>query len=266
MTRSQHQPGARIESVMTGNADGAGGESAFQARQREQQLADSCQGLVRTLAWQVHRRLPAHVEIDDLIAYGQVGLAQAAKNFNPAHGASFTTFAFRRIRGAILDGLSQMAWFSRHEYHARRYEQMANELMNMVPDDLPPDTVEGTTRWLGGLSSSLAVVYLASSDESSEGTQAGDGGAGRIEIADDRGCGPQQDVIGSELRQRLRELIDALPSDAGTLIRLTYFEGKSLQAAADELRISRSWASRLHQKTLDRLAQAMRALGVDDPF
>ena len=58
----------------------------------------------------------------------------------------------------------------------------------------------------------------------------------------------------------------SLPSDAGKLIQMKYFEGKSLQLAADELRISRSWASRLHQKTLSRLATAMRALGVDDPF
>lgn len=233
-------------------------------RVREQQLADSCQALVRSLAWQIHRRMPAHVELEDLISYGQVGLAQAASNFDPSHGASFTTFAFRRIRGAILDGLSQMAWFSRYEYHARRYEQMASELMHMAVEDVLPDTVEGTTRWLGGLSSSLAVVYLASSDGSDANDGAGD--ASGLDIEDNGSPTPATDVIGRELRHRLHELIDALPEDAGKLIRLTYFEGKSLQTAADELRISRSWASRLHQRTLDRLATAMRAIGVDDPY
>jgi len=267
MSGPQHQGVAGPEtSAVTGNSQAPKDEVPAQVRAREQQLADSCQGLVRTLAWQVHRRMPAHVDIDDLIAYGQVGLAQAARNFNPAHGASFTTFAFRRIRGAILDGLSQMAWFSRHEYHARRYEQMANELMHMVVDDLPPEGVDATTRWLGGLSSSLAVVYLASCDDQ---TESADGAFGDseapFEVADVKDSGPQQDAIGMELRQRLHELIDALPADAGTLIRLTYFEGKTLQAAADELRISRSWASRLHQRTLERLAGAMRALGVDAP-
>lgn len=249
----------------TGKAQGGAvrfAETPSSNRAREQQLADSCQALVRTIAWQVHRRMPAHVEIDDLISYGQVGLAQAAKKFDPSHGASFTTFAFRRIRGAILDGVSQMAWFSRHEYHARRYEQMANELMHLAVEDMPNEDPV-SPRWVGGLAGSLAVAYLASGGCDDVDSDVGGGGR-RLEAADERTAGPQQDVIGMELRNRLHELIGALPSDAGELIRMTYFQGMSLQVAADELRISRSWASRLHQKTLDRLAQAMRAMGVDD--
>src|SRR4051812_22091921 len=89
-----------------------------------QQLVHSCQGLVRSLAWQIHRKCPAQVELDDLIAYGQVGLAQAANEFDPVRANQFTTYAYYRIRGAILDGLSQLSWFRSYEKRAR-YERMA---------------------------------------------------------------------------------------------------------------------------------------------
>lgn len=260
MMALQHKDGQPSPTVAVRNS-----ESPTSTRTREQQLADSCQGLVRTIAWQIHRRMPAHVEIDDLISYGQLGLAQAAKKFDPGKGASFTTFAFCRIRGAILDGLSQMAWFSRHEYHSRRYEQMANEVMHLAVDDMSPSDGGESTQWVRGLAGSLAVVYLATTSSGSELSEPGDDAiGGMVDPADSREAGPQQDAIYTELRSRLHELIEGLPADAGMLIRLTYFQGMSLQEAADELRISRSWASRLHQKTLDRLARGMRAIGVDD--
>ncbi len=51
-----------------------------------QQSVDECQGLVRSLALKIHRGLPRRVELDDLIGYGQVGLVEAAREFDPARG------------------------------------------------------------------------------------------------------------------------------------------------------------------------------------
>jgi RNA polymerase sigma factor for flagellar operon FliA len=62
----------------------------------------------------------------------------------------------------------------------------------------------------------------------------------------------------------LRELIDALPSDSGSLIRGAYFEGLTLKQAGERIGVSKAWASRLHAKTLQRLARALRLLGRDD--
>jgi RNA polymerase sigma factor FliA len=225
------------------------------ASQNTHQLIDSCQGLVRSLAWKIHQKLPAHVELDDLVAYGHMGLAQAARDFDATRGNRFITYAHHRIRGAIFDGLSQMSWFSRQDYYRSRYEHMANDLLRMQGDeDASAATVEDDVRWLRDMSSSLVVVYLASVE--------GHRHAGAI--VDDGESEPFAGSVGEELRSTLHEVIAELPAEARTLIQATYFEGLTLQDAAKRIGISKAWASRLHVKTLQRLANALRVAGVAD--
>jgi len=71
------------------------------------------QPLVRKLAYHLISRLPASVEIDDLIQAGLIGLMEAARNFDPDAGAQFETFAGQRIRGAMLDLLREADWLPR---------------------------------------------------------------------------------------------------------------------------------------------------------
>lgn len=77
---------------------------------QQKQWIEQCQGLVRSLAVRIHRKLPARIELDDLIAYGELGLLEAAQSFNPRRGCQFSTFAYYRIRGAIYDGAAKMGW------------------------------------------------------------------------------------------------------------------------------------------------------------
>jgi RNA polymerase sigma factor for flagellar operon FliA len=72
------------------------------------QLLDRCLPYVRRLARRVHRQLGAPCEVEELVAWGQVGLLEACQRFDPDQGASFLTFAHYRIQGAILDGLRAM--------------------------------------------------------------------------------------------------------------------------------------------------------------
>ena len=203
-----------------------------------QQLITGCQGLVRTLAWQIHRKLPPQVDLDDLIAYGQIGLAD-------------------RIRGAILDGLSKMSWFNRSDYWRGRYERMANEVLDLERADAAGEQetpLEQDARWLKGASASLAMVYLFSHRGSTEDDD--ETGAASVE---DRGVqAPSAVAIKSEMVQRLHELVDALPDDAARLLRATYFEGLTLKEAGERIGISKAWASRLHAKSLGQLARSLR--------
>ena len=120
------------------------------------QLIEENQGLVRSLALKIHRKLPPHVELDDLVAYGQIGLAEAARDFDPSRGGRFSTYAYYRIRGAIYDGLSKMNWFSRSEYRRIRYNQMANDTLEadgVKPPAAEGDDAEGELRWFRDISS-----------------------------------------------------------------------------------------------------------------
>lgn len=221
------------------------------------ELMEQCQGLVRSLALKIHRQLPPQVELDDLIAYGQLGLAEAAAEFDPERGIQFSTYSYYRIRGAIFDGLSKMSWISRSRYNRLRKQQQAEQVL--AEDALGSDascsqSVEDDSRWLSQLAKRLAVVYLASrrDDDDSPDDDPVDGKTPSAEEALQR----------RELHEKLRLLIESLPSDAGHLIRATYFEGLTQQQAAEQLGVSKSWASRLHAKTLDRLARGLQQMGL----
>lgn len=222
------------------------------------QLIMDCQGLVRSLAWKIHRSLPEHLDVEDLVSYGQIGLAEAAQSFDAERGLQFSTFAYYRIRGAIYDGLSKMTWFSRAHYHQIRYAQMADEALRAQSEsgDARDEaaTAEDDAGWLAGLTRALAVVYLS--------TQ-GDDGDEEMAVADKADSGPAV-AIGNEISQQLHALITALPEEAGALIRGIYFEGLTLTEAGQRIGVSKAWASRLHAKTLDRLAGSLRRLGLGE--
>lgn len=217
------------------------------------ELMQQCQGLVRSLAKQIHATLPRSAELDDLIGYGQVGLAEAARVFNPDVNVKFSTFAYYRIRGAIFDGVSKMAWFRKPSASQARYERGANAVLEESLSDTANDArgdVYADTRWLNDISRTLAVAYLTSQSRP-------------LEFEDDDSEDPAAATADRELSERLHQLVDRLPGEAQSIIRGIYFEGLSLQDAGARLGVSKSWASRLHSRILDRLGRELRRLGAD---
>jgi RNA polymerase sigma factor for flagellar operon FliA len=223
-----------------------------------QQLVETHQGLVRSLAMKIHEHAPPSTELEDLIAYGQVGLVEAARDFDPSRGSRFSTYAYYRIRGAIYDGLSKLAWFSRARYNRIRCEQMADHLLQVEGEeesDTAAEGLRGDVRWFRQITQAMAVVYLASFSRQDEQRE-------EECLVDRSTAGPAAEAIDREVCQRLHELIEALPDEARTLIKATYFEGLTLQEAGKRLGVSKSWASRLHARTLQRLARSLSRAGV----
>jgi RNA polymerase sigma factor FliA len=223
-----------------------------------QQLIEQCQGMVRSLAVAIHRKLPPRFELDDLIAYGQVGLAEAAKEFDPERGAQFSTVAYYRIRGAIYDGVSKMTWFGRAGQQQARFEQKANETLMAEAESGPKSAsanLEDDARWFRDISRTLAVVYLASHGSS--------GGENREFDVADPAPPPPHLAIEQEIVKQLHSQINALPAEESKFIRAMYFEGQTMQQAGERLGISKSWASRLHHKVLQRLAKTLASAGMD---
>ena len=202
---------------------------------RQRHLITSCQGMVRAVAWKIHCKLPSQVELEDLISYGQVGLAQAAKEFDPSRGAQFSTYAYHRIRGAIFDGLGQMAWFNQRDYHSDRYEHM-----QQIPTPEATEPAEPPPPERMGL---------------------GEMEQGGHSIEDESAHPPENGIMDQELAQRLEKLINDLPPEEGQLIRGAYFEGKTLQEIGQHLGISKAWASRLNARALERLARSLSRTG-----
>jgi len=209
-----------------------------------QQLIDESQDLVRALARKIHSGLPPHIPYDDVLAYGQVGLAEAARSYVPDQGARFSTFAYYRIRGAIYDGLSKMSWTTPAARKAMQAEQLANDCLESETDIQQQHSDE----WIVSSTDRLAMTYLTSQLEP---------------ISEDTAASNPADLVAKrELLNALMQLIEALPPPEGDLMRMAYYEGQSLTDIAEKLGKSKSWASRLHARTLDRLARSLQEMEV----
>lgn len=224
---------------------------------RDDRMAEG-QALVHSLASKVFRNLPVRVDLDDLIAYGQLGLAEAAREFDPSRGVQFTTFAYYRVRGAIYDGVSKMSWTSRARISRMRFLQRAGEVLEEQHQQYPSSdnsSMSDEASWFASATEKLAMVYLASQTDSS-----GDGGQRILDAASE--VMPDELEV-REVSHRLHLLIDSLPLDQRRLIRTIYFDGLTLTEAAEQLGISKSWASRIHARTLEELARGLRRMGAD---
>ena len=225
--------------------------------QREQ-LIEQGQALVHSLAARIARTVPVRVDLEDLIGYGELGLAQAARDFAPDRGAEFTSYAYYRVRGAIYDGLAQMTWTSRAQYRRLRHLQMAEDVL---AEDAASALFEGNeslesgVAWLRSVTDRLAAVHLAS--------QVADGSGIRDSTIEDPHATAATIVAQQEISQQLHRLIDELPDIERRLIKAVYLDGATLQKACQTLGISKSWASRTHAKALEVLARSLRQLGAD---
>ncbi len=205
-------------------------------------------GLVRALAWKVHQKVPRQVDLEDLVGYGTIGLAEAATTFDPARGFKFTTYAFYRIRGAILDGLSKMSWFKIERFNDGSYrpgkgDDREDETLSPADLEMPLEWFRQTAERLESqrttaLSSAALVNYADSG-------LTGEGEASRREVS-----------------ERVRQLVDALPATAAELLRATYYEGLTLKDAAARMGRNKSWASRLHAQALAKLERQLRQEGL----
>ncbi|MEK6607882.1 MAG: sigma-70 family RNA polymerase sigma factor [Myxococcota bacterium] len=209
-------------------------------------LVDRNLDYVRALAVEIVRTLPAQTSLDDLVAYGTKGLIEASRRYDPARGASFSTFAYYRIRGAIFDGLRTMDWFPRRS-PALRFESRASELCAAVgeseaaerADGLRTASLEQQLASIDGLLGDLSIVFVATLDD----------------FEDAALVGPSQE--GAADRVHLGPALAKLPPREREVLRLHYVEDESLQQIGRRLGLSRSWASRLHARAIRLLRSAI---------
>lgn len=197
------------------------------------------QGLVRSIAWKIHQKLPSSIDLDDLIGFGQIGLAEAARDFDNNRNVQFTTYAYYRVRGAILDGLSTMSWFSKADYNRGRYELGANDVLESCPD-------RDDETWFGKTARILSMSYLMS-------RSGNEPSAFEPETADS----PAETAEAAELKEMMHHFVDELPTQEKAILKAVYFDGLSIKAAGETIGIGKPWASRLHGRALDILFRKM---------
>jgi RNA polymerase sigma factor for flagellar operon FliA len=200
---------------------------------------------VRSLAATVRKQFNSQIEMDELMAYGQVGLLEAAERFDVKVGANFLTFAHYRIKGAIFDGLRKMGILKGPESRSFGMAERSNAYMGNLADrdhgsnrgsDASDDVKEISSAVTG-----LAMVF-ATSLEGTEGLQLSD----EAIPADER-------LELEQMKGRVRAAIEKLPEKERKLLNGYYFQAKTLEEAGAEIGQSKSWASRLHARAVEKL-------------
>ena len=201
---------------------------------------------VRKLAREIHRKLPKHANFDDLVAFGEVGLVEAANNFDPLSGVAFTTFSFYRIRGAIFDGIRKMTGLT----PALRKQVAQDAGMDQVSEEAAGTETssdpEFQAKTFNESIKKLGAVFLASN--------LGDGER-PLEQADE--ATPDKAVASAEMMVKLKEALGTLSADQMQIIQLFYFEQKSMSEIGKVIGKDKATVSRRHAKAIEALSNAL---------
>ncbi len=215
--------------------------------------------LVEILAKQVLRTVGSNAELGELVSFGREGLLDAARRYDPERGVPFRSYANFRVKGSILDGVRGMARLPRR-IHARLEGLAAGSRHSEgALDDLSAPPAPGTTRadadaaladHLAGMATAVAMGLIATTGHGEEGEAA----------AIDQGDGPEEATARAEIMAIVRDTISGLPKEEAELVRRHYLEGERFDRVAQELGLSKSWASRLHTRAMGRLSKRLRGV------
>lgn len=217
--------------------------------------------LVRRIALHLAARLPAEVELDDLIQSGTLGLLEAAQKFQFGTGASFETFAGYRIRGAILDELRRGDWAPRSVHRSARDIQAARRTLEQALGRAPDaqeiaDHLEISLEDYRQAADDASLSNLVSLDEGSEDEDENSGAALRALVSP--WVGPASAAEKAELKRKLAEAIRTLPERDQLVLSLYYNEELHQHEIGEVLGVTESRVSQLHSRALKALRQSLR--------
>lgn len=206
--------------------------------------------------------LPNHIDADDLVGYGLMGLIQSVDKYELSRNVRFETFAMTRIRGAILDQLRAMDWMPRSlRQKAREIEKAIQEIEQRrgqsadeasIAQALNLDVAE--LRQLLSETSFLVLSldYLLNPHDQ-DSISLGD------TLADPRPQ-PAETLEKEAVKQALQEAIASLPKREATLVTLYYFEGLTMKEIGQVLGVTEARICQLHAQSIHRLRARMQKL------
>jgi RNA polymerase sigma factor FliA len=224
--------------------------------------------IVRFLARRIHERLPQHVDIEDLVSAGVVGLMDAFTKFDPAKKVQFRSYAQFRIRGAILDSLRTLDWSPRELRRKGRAVEEAIRVLtarngrapgeNEIAEEMGVD-LEEYQRLLGDLKGlEIGTLHMERNEDS-----------GEEELAYVPGR-PDEDplfrCLRGELEKRLADAIARLPERERMVMTLYYYEEMTMREIGLALGVVESRISQVHASAVVHLRAALKDLAASGAF
>jgi RNA polymerase sigma factor for flagellar operon FliA len=224
--------------------------------------------IVRFLARRIHERLPQHVDIEDLVSAGVVGLMDAFSKFDPTKQVQFRSYAQFRIRGAILDSLRTLDWSPRE---LRRKGRAVEEAIRQVTARFGRAAGEGEVAAEMGLGLEEYQQLLGELKGLEVGTlhMERNEDSGEEELAYVPGR-PEEDplfrCLRGELQGRLTDAIANLPDRERLVMTLYYYEEMTMREIGLALGVVESRISQVHASAVVHLRAALRDLTARGAF
>jgi RNA polymerase sigma factor for flagellar operon FliA len=216
--------------------------------------------LVRRIAHHLAARLPASVEVDDLVQAGMLGLIEAARNFDSDQGASFETYASIRIRGAMIDEIRKGDWTPR-SVHRRTRE--AAEITRQIEQSSGRAATGAEVAQAMGLAPEEYARLLedaVSGQVLSLDSHIDDHGEPNVAA----GESPERRLQAAEFRQALAGAIGQLPEREQLVLSLYYEQELNLREIGAVLGVSESRVCQIHGQAMLRLRSRLGEFGSAD--
>ena len=244
------------------NATGVSKARSVEQQERDRIILDHLP-LVRAIAVRVHENLPVHVDLDDLVHAGILGLFDAVKKFNPTKQVAFSSYAKHRIKGAILDSLRQLDWASRdmrrrHKQIEAATRDLASVLKrNPTEAEVAEKLGVGAERWRQMMMEMRNVGLVSASTRAAdqEDLPAPDFPA-EADTQPDRMCAQAQ------LRVHLDQAMQVLPDRYRKVVVLYYTKEMTMKEIGEVLGVNESRVSQIHKAALEKMAVALQSAGI----
>jgi RNA polymerase sigma factor for flagellar operon FliA len=204
--------------------------------------------LVERVLRSVVRELSLSVDLGDLRGWGHAGLLEAKQRFDASRGVRFSTFAYYRVRGAMLDGVRRQGWLRRSAYAKLRAFEAADsvsaehaEAHANAPAPSVAARAEAIDDILGKISAAYVIATVGQDEQETQET-------------------PETLLASEETRTVVKQSLAVLPERERVLIEGVYFDGLTIEEAGARLGLSKSWASRMHAKALERMKKRVGSL------
>lgn len=232
--------------------------NAYNIQQDKTALLEQHTVLVKRIAYHLLARLPASVQVDDLIQAGMIGLLEASNNFDMSKGASFETFAGIRIRGSMLDEIRRGDWTPRSVHKNSR---MVTEAIKTLEAELGRDVSDSEVAEKLDISLNEYHHIL---NEVSTGKIIGIDDLGVNEDAihfddDAQHDDPYQNIEHSIFKKALTDCISSLPEREALVLSLYYDEELNLREIGQVLDVSESRVSQIHSQAMHRVKARMQS-------
>jgi RNA polymerase sigma factor for flagellar operon FliA len=225
--------------------------------------------MIKYVANRIAMRLPPHIEVDDLISVGVLGLMDAISKYDSSRGAKFKTYAEFRVRGAILDELRALDWVPRSiRQKASAVEKVVRSLeakLRRLPEDEEVAkemdlTLDQFYRTIDETKSVpvFSLEDLGIAKESGEQQSLLDCLAGKAD------ADPQTQIRLIELKEIIAKAIDTLPEKERLMVSLYYYEELTMKEIGTVLDITESRVSQIHSKAVLHLRTKLKSILADE--